>query len=796
MSEKMYLDPMAEKEANEIGKKFMNSSDVVGDMSRAYGTDLSSVRIHTGEDAGNQTAQRGVDAFSTGSDVFFARGAFNPSDSASRGLLAHELAHSMQQGLGSGSGVQTAAPAGAAQGGLISFFRNLFGGNHQEETDEETTNEPITDTEINAVEDNARTVETPAAESGRDPQGELISIARELQSSKKAGGGPNSAMFDEVMASISEALGALTLSLSGDPRRDEGTLLGAISYFNHLIRACDTYLGREAKSGKGKIRQEIVKRVRQLAVDDRVGFVKYMKTPYEGKRFGSVLEVLTESRRRTLKLVDRNEKDLQHVGGAASYLAKIESGMLEGTNESGFFKAEERYYQLDAKDRMLYALEVAQKRKPVSAEIYNKVRSLIEREQAIKTDAPEYLTNREYHELIDRVIEVNASIDVAKNNLKNPLKSGESLNLSGRNVATSRLAELLGLGDLVAKSETAVLESSDGGKITGNLMQEAKGTAVLSYLIEQRHDQYREQTENLDTSGQKSADDVVTPEFLKSLISLQVLDNLAGQEDRHMGNYFAEVTDGKFGKVTAIDHDFSFGARSLTGQLEGRYSNRIGTHGKNILDENGKITLPYMDNALADRIVALDEQVVRDIMADVLEPWAIDALCMRLQEMKDAIIDDRNTNPLSGRYLRTTAAWGQQKVLDTLRNGYEETESGNQMPTNYVSIMLMSTETSNTKYAGQMDFSGLQKKDFKQRLTKDFLEKTKEMDPETVKNLLLGYGVSKKIVQYLWNTGQICDGPDLLKRVRETDLLTKLSSGLYTKFIEDAKKKKASALTN
>lgn len=87
---------MAEKEANEIGKKFMNSSDVVGDMSRVYGTDLSSVHIHTGEDAGNQTAQRGVDAFSTGNDVFFARGAFNPSDSASRGLLAHELAHSMQ----------------------------------------------------------------------------------------------------------------------------------------------------------------------------------------------------------------------------------------------------------------------------------------------------------------------------------------------------------------------------------------------------------------------------------------------------------------------------------------------------------------------------------------------------------------------------------------------------------------------------------------------------------------------------------------------------------------------------
>lgn len=210
-----------------------------------------------------------------------------------------------------------------------------------------------------------------------------------------------------------------------------------------------------------------------------------------------------------------------------------------------------------------------------------------------------------------------------------------------------------------------------------------------------------------------------------------------------MANYFAEVTDGKFGKVMAIDHDFSFGARSLTGQLEGRYSDRIGTHGKNILDENGKIKIPYMDNALADRIVALDEQVVRDIMADVLEPWAIDALCMRLQEMKDAITDDRNENPQSGRYLRNTADWGQQEVLAALRNDYVETGNDKQEPANYVSSMLMATETSNTKYVGQ-----------------------------------------------------ICDGPDLLKRVKESDLLTKLAARLYTKFIEDAKKKKASALSN
>ena len=127
MSKKVYMNSAAEREAIEVGKKFMNSTDVVGDMSRAYGTDLSSVRIHADSSSDLKTAQRGVDAFSTGNDIFFARAAFQKNDPASRGLLAHELSHSIQQGVGGAmSGMEHSAPMGAEQGGLIDWFRNLF----------------------------------------------------------------------------------------------------------------------------------------------------------------------------------------------------------------------------------------------------------------------------------------------------------------------------------------------------------------------------------------------------------------------------------------------------------------------------------------------------------------------------------------------------------------------------------------------------------------------------------------------------------------------------------------------
>ena len=60
MSEKVYLNQAAEKEATDVGRRFMNSTDVVGDMSRAYGTELSSVKLHTDDDAARKAARRAV----------------------------------------------------------------------------------------------------------------------------------------------------------------------------------------------------------------------------------------------------------------------------------------------------------------------------------------------------------------------------------------------------------------------------------------------------------------------------------------------------------------------------------------------------------------------------------------------------------------------------------------------------------------------------------------------------------------------------------------------------------------
>ncbi|MCD8334502.1 MAG: DUF4157 domain-containing protein [Clostridiales bacterium] len=120
----LHEDMAAEKEAVDVGRQFMNSTDVVGDMSRAYEQDLSGVRLHTDPGAAQKAEERGVDAFSTGRDIYFAQGAYDRSDPASRGPLAHELSHSLQQGVGGDASVMAqSAPVGAEQGGWRDWFR-------------------------------------------------------------------------------------------------------------------------------------------------------------------------------------------------------------------------------------------------------------------------------------------------------------------------------------------------------------------------------------------------------------------------------------------------------------------------------------------------------------------------------------------------------------------------------------------------------------------------------------------------------------------------------------------------
>jgi hypothetical protein len=67
-------------------------------MEQAFNADFSSIKIHTDAKANSLNRSIQARAFTTGQDIFFRQGEYNPSSSQGQELLAHELTHTVQQG--------------------------------------------------------------------------------------------------------------------------------------------------------------------------------------------------------------------------------------------------------------------------------------------------------------------------------------------------------------------------------------------------------------------------------------------------------------------------------------------------------------------------------------------------------------------------------------------------------------------------------------------------------------------------------------------------------------------------
>jgi hypothetical protein len=78
----------------------------------ALGDPLSDVRVHTDSTANALASSVSARAFTTGSDVYFGKGEYQPGSSEGNRLLAHELSHVVQQ-----RGAPTEGPMTVSQPG-------------------------------------------------------------------------------------------------------------------------------------------------------------------------------------------------------------------------------------------------------------------------------------------------------------------------------------------------------------------------------------------------------------------------------------------------------------------------------------------------------------------------------------------------------------------------------------------------------------------------------------------------------------------------------------------------------
>lgn len=190
-----------------------------------------------------------------------------------------------------------------------------------------------------------------------------------------------------------------------------------------------------------------------------------------------------------------------------------------------------------------------------------------------------------------------------------------NLRLAQRDVAAARLDQLLNAG-VVANAELAY-RNTGNKMIEGSFMEAAVGEPIDKL------------TERADKTGQHTID--IEDANLQRLLSrLLLVDALAGQVDRNMGNFYINIQNGKVVAITGIDNDMAFGAKRRTfGQV---YS------------------FPglsqFVDADLARSILRLDPTVLEAAMMDLLTTEEIDALIDRLKQLQDYLKDLESKNKL------------------------------------------------------------------------------------------------------------------------------------------------------
>jgi len=121
-------------------------SAVQAQMSESMGYDFSGVRVHTSPEADSLNRQLTAKAFTTGQDVFFREGAYDPNSSGGRELIAHELTHVVQQGTGvvRGGGRMTVnAPGDAYEQQADASARQVTGANASVQRQDEPMEEDV-----------------------------------------------------------------------------------------------------------------------------------------------------------------------------------------------------------------------------------------------------------------------------------------------------------------------------------------------------------------------------------------------------------------------------------------------------------------------------------------------------------------------------------------------------------------------------------------------------------------------------------------------------------------------------
>jgi hypothetical protein len=220
-------------------------------------------------------------------------------------------------------------------------------------------------------------------------------------------------------------------------------------------------------------------------------------------------------------------------------------------------------------------------------------------------------------------------------------------NAGGRSMALYKLDQLLNAG-VTAKVEFAV----HNGKL-GTVMEQAQGKQPKELKWKLGNTQGK-------PDDRLRADD---PILQKCLNRLQILDAIAGQLDRHAGNYFVQhdSQSGNVTGVTGIDLDMSFGKKMkdpslLAAPRKAQYYRGVPSQ---------------FDKDMGDKILSIQDSQVRNALAGLLSEAEITATISRFHHVKTAIEKANKEGTLVSTWNSATYAKSMPENLENFDFEYE-----------------------------------------------------------------------------------------------------------------------------
>jgi len=482
-------------------------ADLQAKMGQAMGADFSGVKVHTDSqsDQLNQSIQ--AKAFTTGQDVFFRQGAYEPSSQGGQELIAHELTHVVQQN------------GGVLQQKSLNNTPEISHTGLQKQSNHPSTMIYLQRMPLSL--DVRKDLGAPKKDGKRAFTGKVV---------------PEGTKYKAVLKALQDYetyIGQNFVATDKPALRQQ--MVAVDKLLQDIYDAMSVYRGTKKKA-KYMIRrkQEVLEQQDIVAQ----AFLKELDrdVPRDPNLVPSLNSIINLAQQNNAPVqLNENQKLGSMAGGSKTV------GQYAFDNKEGYFKEDVKTLGLRGED-------------------YGVWRSRIVDEVQEEGLQKGWKKNKIEQEITKRDNAINNEENVA-------IQAGginpEDARLANRDIAMSRLDQLLGT-KMIARAQFAVVTMGDGQTVQGSIMDSAKKNNTSSPK-EHIEDQ------NLNPQQKTTAIGLDDPDFYRLTSRLHLIDLIANQVDRNNGNYFIERdVNGNIVNVTGIDNDMSFGNRELHTKKQAR----------------------------------------------------------------------------------------------------------------------------------------------------------------------------------------------------------------------------------